>query len=195
MNISAGLARSPVWLLAVVAVTWGLTLPRGVRAQGPTVAVYPDSIMVAHGSTFTLDIVVSADMTGLMGYDISVTFDGSVIHLQDATEGSLPATSGYETFFRWLNPPPPADSVHVNGAILGNTVDGPGALFTLEFIGYAPSTIGTTDVIIAVSTIRDGVNQDIVHTVAHGWVQVSAPIATESVTWGAVKSLYGVQSP
>jgi hypothetical protein len=160
------------------------------EAQTPLISVSPDSQIVAHGSLLTLEITISAETLELMGYDIAVVFNGDIIRLGSVNEGSLPLGSGHTTFFHWLNPGTPTDSVHVNGAILGTTVNGPGAVIRLELTGYAPSNIRQTAVEIVFSVIRDGVNQDIVHSVAHGWVRVEPPVRAEETSWGRVKSRY-----
>jgi hypothetical protein len=181
----------PHRVITVLVVAW-VAAATAAAAQTPLVSVVPDSVVVPHEQLFTLDIEVSSGVTGLMGYDIAVTFDADVIQLQSVSEGALPLLSGYNTFFHWFNPSLSTDSVHVNGAILGNTVDGPGTLFTLEFKGYAPEGLRETDVHIAWSVLRDGVNVDITHDTADGWVQVQKSVRVEPVSWGYVKSRYGV---
>lgn len=174
--------------LAMLA-TLAVLLAGAARAQGPLVSIDPATTYVPHNTVFTLGVHVSAETASLMGYNIAVTFDPAVLQLQGVAEGSLPLGSGYETFFFRLNPSDP-DSVHVNGAILGHTVDGPGTLFTLTFRGWAPSTTRTTQVTIATSVLRNGVNENIAHAVQGGTVIVETPIATHSATWGEVKSFY-----
>ena len=155
----------------------------------PAVCIIPDSLVVAVNETFALNIFITDGITDLMGYNIAVAYDSSVIKLQSVDEGPLPLGSGYDTFFYWLNPPP-SDLVHVNGAILGHTVDGPGVLFTLTFKGAPVEVLETTDVVISFSLLRTGINEDIVHSVKPGHVVVVPPIPTEPTTWGEVKSLY-----
>lgn len=180
-------------LLSVVPIVAGLVLLGGVSTANadtePQVCVTPDSLVVAINEIFWLDIEVTATTAELMGYNIVVTYDSSIIALQSVDEGTLPLGSGHPTFFEWLNPPA-ADSVHVNGAILGNTVDGPGTLFTLTFKGANLATTLATDVTIVFSVLRDGVNQNIEHTVKNGWVRVEPPVAIEPSTWGRLKALY-----
>ena len=177
-------------LAALLVLAAVLSAVRPAGAQTPLISVSPDSQIVAHGSTVTLEITISAETLELMGYNIAVVFNGDIIQLDSVNEGALPAGSGHTTFFHWLNPGTPTDSVHANGAILGTTVDGPGALIELEFTGNAPSSSRDTDVEIVFSVIRDGVNQDIVHSVAHGWIRVEPPVRVEESTWGRVKSRY-----
>jgi hypothetical protein len=181
--------RIPALVLVItVFVALGCLAP-AAGAQTPLLSVDPDSVIVSDGTAFTLDIVISAEATELMGYNIAVVFDSDVIELSSVNEGSLPLTSGYTTFF-YSYDTGAADSVHVNGAILGNTVDGPGVLFTLEFEATPANGVEETDVDIAYSVLRTGVNEDIVHDVQHGYVRVVTPVRTEVVTWGVVKGLY-----
>jgi hypothetical protein len=179
--------RSAIHIITTIAVL--VVLSGAAAAQTPLVYIDPDSTYIGHNTVVTLAVKVSAEMTSLMGYNIAVTFDPSVLQLQNVNEGSLPLTSGFDTFFYWLNPTS-TDSVHVNGAILGHTVDGPGTLFTLTFLAWSPLHTATTDLVIATSVIRDGVNHNITHTVEHGWVLVEPPVAARLATWGEVKALY-----
>ncbi len=172
----------------VVTIALCIVLAGSVSAQ-PLVSIEPDSLVVPHGGTFSLDVTVSGDVTSLMGYNIAVTFDPNLLQLQSVTEGTLPTTSGYRSFFYWLNPAS-VDSVHVNGAVLGHTVDGPGALFRLTFRAWSPGGAQLTAVHIGYSELRDGLNHDIAHDVRGGKVLIETTIATEQTTWGAVKARY-----
>jgi hypothetical protein len=179
----------PVRVLAVL----GLTLLLGatvVEAQTPLLSVDPDTTVVSDGTVFTLDIAISAEVAELMGWDIAIVFNSSVIELLSVSEGALPLTSGFETFFYTYDTGVPADSVRVNGAILGHTVDGPGVLFTLEFKAKPANGTHDTDVEIVFSDLRTGVNGAIAHGVGNGYVKVITPVATETASWGFVKNLY-----
>jgi hypothetical protein len=68
-----------------------------------------------------------------------------------------------------------SDSVHVNGAILDATVDGPGELFTMVFRARTHGETRTTAVRIAYSALRDGANHPIDHATADGSVTVVPP--------------------
>jgi hypothetical protein len=183
--------------LLAAALLWTVSIsgPPAPAAAGPTdlplVYVTPESTVVAEGTDFQLHIAISEEATHLMGYNIKVTFDSTVIHLRDVVEGSLPATSGHNTFFHWFDSGMPQDTVHVNGAVLGATVPGPGELFTLVFkAATGLPTDRETDVVITYTDIRNGVNEQIDHTIRNGWVKVLRPVDVESRTWGAVKGLY-----
>jgi hypothetical protein len=154
--------------------------------------VSPETTVTAEFSLIVLSVDVSADVTGLMGYNVGVTFDHSLIDLQAAEEGSLPTTSSDTTFFYyWYDPMVTGlDSVHVNGAVLGRTIDGPGSLFTLEFQVHEVTQPETTEVLITYSELRNGVNQSITHTTKGGVVIIEPTIAVKRTTWGALKARY-----
>jgi len=150
--------------------------------------VSPDSTEVSEGTIFTLEIWAPTDITELMGWDITVTFDPAVIEIQSVDEGWLPTTSSDTTFFWWFDQGAGTGTVHVNGAILGTTVDGPGALFSITF--EALSVDAETDVDIVFSELRNGVNESIAHHTRSGYVKVDKSVSVRSATWGAIKKRY-----
>jgi hypothetical protein len=121
-----------------------------------------------------------------MGYDVTVSFDGDLLGVMDVVEGSLPAESGYPTFFRWINEGEDDDFVFVNGSILGKTVDGPGVLFTILFEALA---VGDVSVCVEESELRNGLNRSITHTTVCGSVTIEEPIGAADSSWGAIKAL------
>lgn len=166
----------------------------GLSAQTPlfagTLYVSPDSTWVSEGEVFQIGVCVSAGITDLMGYNVAVTFDSSVIEILDVEEGALPLSASDTTFFWWFNPGVKSDSVHVNGAVLGGTVDGPGELFNLTFKALTHGVVRSTIIRIACSDLRDGTNHPIDHEKRNGFVAVEPTVPSHRATWGAVKDLY-----
>ncbi|UCH85604.1 MAG: hypothetical protein JSW50_07945 [Candidatus Latescibacterota bacterium] len=157
---------------------------------GPQIYIAPADTTVfldEPPDTFVIRVCVTGEITELMGWDIHVRFDSTIITLMDVTEGALPENSPFETFFWWFDPGVPATTAHVNGAILGNTVDGPGVLFDLVF---EKTAVGSTAVELFDTEIRTGVNTSIPHTTNDGLVVVEKPIAVEEATWGEIKEKY-----
>ena len=156
-----------------------------------TLAVCPDSTWKAEGEVFEIGICVSAGLTGLMGYNIAVTFDSSVIEIVNAEEGPLPQSFPGNTFFFWYNAGVKTDSVRVSGAVLGGgTMDGPGELVTLTFKAKTHGVVRTTDIVVAYSELRDDLNESIDHETRDGFVAVEPTVRVEQSTWGAIKSRY-----
>jgi hypothetical protein len=159
-------------------------------AGGPEIYMSPadTTVFLSVGpDSFVVSVFVNADVTELMGWDITLQFDPARLTLRRVVEGALPLGSGFETFFWWFDPGVPGNTAHVNGAILGNTVDGPGPLFDLVF---EQTAVGTTYVELITTEIRTGVNSSIPHSTADGMVIIDDDIATEPATWGSVKEKY-----
>lgn len=157
---------------------------------GPEIYVAPADSTVfldKDPNLFTVRVCISEEITNLMGYDISVRFDSTRIKLKNVSEGSLPGNSGYETFFWWFDPAISDNTAHINGAILGHTVDGPGVLFDLVF---EKAAVGTTYVELFDTELRTGTNGSIPHTTVSGMIIVDKPIAVEPTTWGQLKERY-----
>ncbi len=155
-----------------------------------TLSVCPDSTWRPEGDVFEIGVCVSAGLQDLMGYNVTVSFDSSVIELLDVEEGPLPQMASDTTFFWWFDHGVKSDAVHVNGAILGRTVDGPGELFTMTFKAKKHGVVRTTAISIAASELRDGVNWPIGHERRNGFVAVEPTVQVEQSTWGAIKSRF-----
>lgn len=155
----------------------------------PQIAIEPETTRVYVNNQFGVDVMVNSEFDSLMGYDVTLRFDSSRLEGMNATEGSLPLDSGYDTFFMCLTGDMPQDSIWVNGSILGNTVAGPGVLFRANFQAQGP---GITSIEIARSDVRDGENRKLAHVTRHGVVLVFSCIGVEPVqgTWGRIKSLF-----
>ena len=149
--------------------------------------VSPADTTALAGDEFEVRIEIDADFLSLMGYDIVVAFDSSLVRVVSVIEGALPPTGPSGSFFYWFDPGVPNTIVHVNGAVLGTPVDGPGVLFRIRFEALV---VGVTPMVIAFSDIRDDTNAAIPHNALNTTVVIDAPIPVEASTWGRVKALY-----
>jgi hypothetical protein len=154
----------------------------------PALVVVPESGIAQVDDEFDVDVLVDAGFVDLMGHDISIAFNSSIIEIIGVDEGPLPQSAGAPTFFFWWTTGAASDTVSVNGAVLGTTVDGPGKLFTLKFKAIE---IGTTPIAIRFSDLRTGTNTVISRTTQSATVIVDETIPVEHTTWGRLKHLYG----
>ena len=164
-----------------------LLLIAGSASAGSGLQVAPDDTTVVAGTTFQIRIAVDASITSLMGYEVTVAFDSSIVELVSVDEGPLPGSGGATTFFHWFGAGVVSDTVYVNGAVLGTTVDGPGVLFTMEFKAKRE---GTTPVSFISTELRDNFNVVISHDTTDGRIVVEKTIPVRSVTWGGIKLRY-----
>jgi hypothetical protein len=177
--VTTGKRRFVAILVAAVAAGSVCLQPSASSAEPPLVTsvlnVCPDSTWRSEGEVFQIGVCVSAEITDLMGYNVAVRFDSTVIEILGVMEGPLPQSAPGNTFFWWFNPGVRSDSVHVNGAILEATVDGPGELLTMVFRARTHGVLRTTTVRIAHSELRDGTNHPIAHETVDGFVTVVPP--------------------
>jgi len=159
------------------------TLARAERC----ISVLPDTTVVGLGMQFSLEVVVNDTVKSLMGYDVTVQFDRSFLEVVSVREGALLRDSGHTTFFYWVNQACGCDFIIVNGSILGDVVDGPGALFKITFKSI---NFGTIPVSIHESDIRNDQNQSLTHRTQNGVVIIEPPIGTENSSWSRAKNLY-----
>ncbi len=156
-------------------------------AAGPELQIAPGDTTVVDTTTFQVRIVANSSITSLMGFDITVAFDTSIVELVSVDKESPPGSGDSTTFFHWFDAGIPSDTVHVNGAVLGTTVDGPEVLF---FITFKPLSHGTTPVTFVETELRDNFNVDIGHDTIDGSITVAKSIPVQSVTWGSIKARY-----
>jgi len=160
--------------------------PSTARAQR-CISILPDSTVAAIDMQFSLAVAVNDPVDSLMGFDVVVGFERSYLEVVRVDEGSLLTTSGFPTFFGWLNEGCACDSIVVNGSILGTTIDGPGTLFTITFKAIEP---GRIPIPILRSDLRNGMNEKLAHSSEDGCIVVELPIGIEPYSWGSVKALY-----
>jgi hypothetical protein len=164
-----------------------LMLTAAVPAGADELYFSPSDTLICSFDIFPVHVRVDA-MDSIMGYNISVVISGDpCVQIAGVSEGSLPGSNGDTTFFRWLTPWS-ADSISVNGSVLGKTVDGPGILFTILMKGTQP---GTAWLDIVYSDLRNGVNQSLPHDNSNrARIVVDEAVAVRQSSWGAVKSVF-----
>jgi hypothetical protein len=178
--------KNPLVAMLMLGALAAIAAAPGAQAQR-LLSVEPDSSLVYIGDLFDLDVMVNGDVDGLMGYNVTIRFDPLYVEIVNASEGSLPALSGHDTFFRWLNAGCGCDSIRVNGSILGGAVDGPGPLARLRFKALCA---GYTYVEIVRSDLRDADNNKLAHVRGRAKVMIESPIGVSDASWGSIKALY-----
>lgn len=173
--------------LLLLAATGLLALAVGAAAQTPvTVSFDPPEGIFNCGETLLVDLVVDAAAADLRGFSLELTYDPAVIEPVAVNAGALLVGAACDHFFTWLNPGTPG-MIAVDGAALGCSVAGPGAIVTIEFAGLVD---GTSPLACLSGILRDGDNAPIDYTCEPGTVTYSCPVATSPVSWGALRSWY-----
>ena len=171
--------------LILIIATLALLMSAG-PAAADELCFSPADTMILTFDPFPVHVMVD-DIGSIMGYNISVTLTGDpCVMVVSVIEGTLPGSMGDPTFFSWLNPGD-ANSISVNGSVLGTTVDGPGVLFTIYLEALQP---GTAWLDFSYSDLRNGLNESLAHNSdRRAKITVDNAIATEETTWGAIKAI------
>jgi hypothetical protein len=118
----------------------------------PTVFVHPDTVLVAPGEAFTMDIRVDSGTDTVTCFLVEFEFDPFVLELISAEEGSLFTECGFPTMYNW-------DVLGLghhscNDVTLGpyTYTIAPGEMVSLSFVAANP---GWTSVEILAEDLRD----------------------------------------
>jgi len=88
-------------LHAVAAAALAAALAAGPARAAPTVFVHPDTVYVAVGESFTMDVRVDSGTDTVTCFLVEFEFDPFVLELASATEGSLFTECGFPTMYNW----------------------------------------------------------------------------------------------
>jgi hypothetical protein len=138
--------------------------------------------------TLTVDVTVDASVSDLRGFTFVFEFDPTKIVPISVQRGPLVTGASCGSFFQWLNSAAIGDSIYADGALLGCSVNGPGSILRMKFVGV---TQGTSFLRCRSSTLRDSLNQNMPHTCPQVNVRYSCtPIAVERNRWTSLKRIY-----
>jgi len=136
--------------------------------------------------TLVVSVSVDASVSDLRGFSWAIEFDPSIVMPIAVTAGSLVSGAACPNFINWLNIASVGDSIAVDGATLGCSVNGPGNIVDIKFVGVG---FGISPLHWRRSELRDSLNMPIAHTCSDGSITRS-PVAVEVVPWGRVKRGY-----
>jgi len=165
-------------LVLLLAIMFSTPASHGL-AQGTMLSISPASSTVAVGATTTVNIHV-ANVTGLIGAEVHLTFDSASLQVVDADPNMAgvqiqPGTFLKPDFMAQNAVDEAAGTINFSIAQISLPVDGSGVLATITFKGKAA---GTSAVSFATVTLSD---QDgrVINTGAQGGnVTVDGPIVT-----------------
>ena len=157
-------------------------------AQPAIVSFDPAESDITCGETGTIEVHVDDSIDDLRGFSLILVFDPGLITPVSVQAGSLVTGAGCPHSLYWINPDG-SGSIEVDGALLGCSIEGPGAILSIVF--EAPEGIeGETALACQSVTLRDSQNADIPAECLEAIVEVSCPINTRQAVWGAVKALF-----
>ncbi len=177
-RLSAGLSLALALVIVASTPAWG----------DPTIYIDPEEQWEYQFEFVAVNVVVNDEVLGLTGYDLLIDYDEAILNLYDVMEGPLPSSGGAETFFFWTDVGQPSDAILIQGAVLGDSVNGAGVLATIVFQGWV---VGDSPVTFEDIDLRDLDNNQIPAGFADGLIHVmEIPTPVTQASWGRIKALY-----
>lgn len=160
-----------MWLLRVLGIVSLLLFLGLAPASAQTLSFNPLlSDTLDCGETFTVNLEISAEITDLRAFSLVVTYDGSRLAPVStaghyASAGNLVSGAGCSNLlFDEVRSGASSDTLQVDVALLGCSVDGAGSLVTLQFESLqSGASVRTSGIEIAYgpTSLRDSGNQEI----------------------------------
>ena len=120
----------------------------------------PADLTLTPSEDFTVELKVTS-ITNLKGYSVTLSYDPTLISLQEVTEGPFFSSKG-ETFF-YKKVDDTKGTILIDCALLGKnlSLSGEGTLATLSFTCLKA---GSTNIEFSLAKTRDALNKDIITT-------------------------------
>lgn len=156
-------------------------------ADPARLAFVPEVIEITCDQARPIDVWIDDVATDLRGASLVMRFDPNVMRPVAVEEGQLFLDSPCPSFLRWNNATAIGDSIFVDVAGLGCSVQGPGPIVRIWVTGVAD---GSTLLWGTGPILRDGSNAPIsaLWTPAH--IITACPVGTPGRSWTALKSAF-----
>jgi hypothetical protein len=155
-------------------------LPAGA---GLTFSCDPPSCAFVGPDTLDAYIGVDASVTDLQGFSLLLEYDPTIITPVAFELTGLTTGACFFSFF----PSAAGSTIALDGAGLGCSVDGPGNLLRIRFVG---ANEGYSPLVCLSSILRDPQNQEIAHTCPGTTIQYTNPVPVERTSWSLIKTRY-----
>ena len=135
--------------------TPGVTAPEGTAG---VLYLEPANLTLTPSEDFTVELKATS-ITNLKGYSVTLSYDPTLISLQEVTEGPFLSEKG-KTFFYTKED---QNTILIDNALLGTdlAISGEGTLATLSFTCLKA---GSTNIEFSLAKTRDALNKEIVTT-------------------------------
>ena len=137
--------------------------------------------------TLLVEVTIDETITDLRGFTFVFEFDPNTVTVTSVEAGSLLINADCPHFFDWLNDDAVGDSISVDGAGLGCSIDGPGDIVRMRFAGAG---IGVSPLRCRTGEMRDSLNQDIPYTCPDGSITFWIVVPVQETSWVAIKDHY-----
>lgn len=151
------------------------------------ISFVPASSELACNNARAIDVHIDGLAEDLRGLSLVIGFDDGIIEPLTVERGQLLTDAGCGSFLNWNNELTFTDTVFVDAAGLGCSVDGPGPVVRIWFAGVSD---GLATIEVQSAILRDSLNQPIAWTSTPAQIIVSCPVPVASRSWTALKGHY-----
>ncbi len=157
-----------------------------VQVGAQTVSMVPH-VSIPTTTEFLVYVYLDSDDQDVQGVEIKLTFDKTIVRLDEITAGDWFTTSGLDYFF-WDYTTPGADTIHFTGALLHEGQVTSGVIGICHFAALGP---GICPVDFVDVDVRNSINQDLGagHSVGDQII-IDNAIRNERLGFGEIKMLY-----
>jgi hypothetical protein len=138
------------------------TTPEVTSPAGTAGVLYlePANLTLTPSEDFTVELKATS-ITNLKGYSVTLSYDPTLISLQEVTEGSFFSTKGKTFFYKRVDDS--QGTILIDNALLGTdlSISGEGTLSTLSFTCLKA---GSTSIEFSLTKTRDTLNKEIITT-------------------------------
>ncbi len=179
--------RTRTIVLAMVAACLTCVLTTTAWSQVGTLSFDPPVSEIDCHESVTIDVNVDAEIVDLHGFSLVFEFDPDVLEVFSVSPGSLldDADCGY--FLEWVNETAVGDSIWVDSALLGCSVDGPGTIVQIVLGGHGP---GVSNLGCRTGLLRDSLNMPIPYVCGEAEITNLCPTETTRSVWGYLKCIF-----
>jgi hypothetical protein len=188
MNTSKMISRQARTLLGLLASLMFFLFAASAHAQSAIVSFDPAQSSIVCGEAGTIEVYIDDSIDDLRGFSMILAFDPELITPVTVEAGSLVTGAGCPHSLFWVNPDG-TGTIEVDGAMLGCSIQGPGAILSIVFEA-AEGVEGDTALTCQSLSLRDSQNVDIPAECSAATIEVTCAVNTHQAVWGTVKSLF-----
>jgi hypothetical protein len=145
------------------------TTPQITSPAGTAGILYlePANLTITPSQDFTVELKTSS-ITNLKGYSVTLSYDPTLISLQEVTEGPFFSSKGKTFFYKKVDDT--QGTILIDCALLGKSlsISGEGTLATLSFTSLKA---GSTSLTFKLTKTRDTYNKEVITTKRNAMVK------------------------
>jgi len=144
------------------------TIPEAEDQENGVLYLEPANLALTPSESFIVELKATS-ITDLKGYSVTLSYDPTLLSLQEAEEGPLLSAEG-KTFF-YTNADATKGIILIDCAILGSEAGISSGEGTLAIFSFTSLKAGSTGIEFSLARIRNTHNKEIITTIRNGLIR------------------------